>query len=186
MDVGVPLARWSLADLHREVLTRGLVATINGTTLWRWLEADAIRPWRHRSWVFPRDPQFAERAGPVLDLDARVWDGRPLGSHDYVISADEKTSIQARRRCHPPRPSRRGARCELSTNTSGKAPGRIWPRGTSTTRDSLAAARPGTASPPSTDWSNRSWRRNPIARPRRSRELTRFCSPKVTQSRNTI
>lgn len=104
MDAGVPLARWSLADLHREVLARGLVATISGTTLWRWLDADAIRPWRHRSWVFPRDPQFAERAGPVLDLYARRWEGRPLGSHDYVISADEKTSIQARHRCHPSTP----------------------------------------------------------------------------------
>ena len=70
MDAGVPLARWSLPELHREVLARGLVATISGTTLWRWLDADAIRPWRHRSWVFPRDPQFAERAGPVLDLYA--------------------------------------------------------------------------------------------------------------------
>jgi hypothetical protein len=100
MDAGLPLARWSLTDLHREVLARGLVATISGTTLWRWLDADAIRPWRYRSGVFPRDPQFAERAGPVLDLYARHWANRPLGPRDYVISADEKTSIQARHRCH--------------------------------------------------------------------------------------
>jgi hypothetical protein len=109
MDAGVPLARWSLTELHREVLARGLVATISGTTLWRWLDADAIRPWRHRSWVFPRDPQFAERAEPVLDLYARYWEGRRLGPHDYVVSADEKTSIQARHRCHrstPVAPSR--------------------------------------------------------------------------------
>ena len=46
MDAGVPLARWSLPDLRREVPTRGLVATISGPTLWRWLDADAIRPWR--------------------------------------------------------------------------------------------------------------------------------------------
>jgi hypothetical protein len=100
MDGGVPLARWSLSELRREVLARGLVATIGGTTLWRWLAADAIRPWRHRSWVFPRDPQFAERAEPVLDLYAGRWEGRRLGPHDYVLSADEKTSIQARHRCH--------------------------------------------------------------------------------------
>lgn len=59
MAVGVPLARWSMPDLRREVVARGLVATISGTTLWRWLDADAIRPWRHRTWVFPRDPEFA-------------------------------------------------------------------------------------------------------------------------------
>lgn len=104
MDAGVPVARWSLPDLRREVLARGVVATVSGTTLWRWLDADAIRPWRHRSWLFPRDPRFAERAGPILDLYHRRWEGRPLGSHDYVISADEKTSIQARERRHASAP----------------------------------------------------------------------------------
>ena len=24
----------------------------------RWLADDAIRPWQHRSWIFPRDPRF--------------------------------------------------------------------------------------------------------------------------------
>jgi hypothetical protein len=103
-DTGVPVARWSLPDLRREVLTRGLVATVSGTTLWRWLDADAIRPWRHRSWLFPRDPRFADRAGPILDLYQRRWMGRPLGPDDYVISADEKTSIQARERRHASAP----------------------------------------------------------------------------------
>jgi hypothetical protein len=104
MDAGVPVARWSLPDLRREVLARGLVASVSGTTLWRWLDADAIRPWRHRSWLFPRDPRFAERAGLILDLYQRHWENQPLGPHDYVISADEKTSIQARERCHAPAP----------------------------------------------------------------------------------
>jgi transposase len=114
MDAGVPVARWSLADLRREVLARGLVAMVSGTTLWRWLDADAIRPWRHRSWLFPRDPRFADRAGPILDLYHRRWADRPLGPHDYVISADEKTSIQARARRHPSLPvaARRALRVE--------------------------------------------------------------------------
>ena len=73
------MARWSLPDLRREVLARGLVATVSGTTLWRWLDADAIRPWRHRSWLFPRDPRFAERAGPILDLYQRRWEDRRWG-----------------------------------------------------------------------------------------------------------
>src|SRR5437867_5451045 len=108
MDAGVPLARWSLPDLRREVLTRGIVATVSGTTLWRWLDADAIRPWRHRSWLFPRDPRFAECANPILDLYERRWNGHPLGPRDYVISADEKTSIQARQRRHAPAPAAAG------------------------------------------------------------------------------
>ena len=101
---GVPLARWSLRELQREVVTRGVVATISGTTVWRWLAADAIRPWRHRSWLFPRDPDFAVKAGPILDLYAGVWQGEPLAADDCVLSADEKTSIQARRRRHAPVP----------------------------------------------------------------------------------
>jgi hypothetical protein len=49
-------------------MERGLVASISGTTVWRWLSEDAIRPFYHRSWIFPRDPDFAEKAGRVLDL----------------------------------------------------------------------------------------------------------------------
>jgi hypothetical protein len=56
----------------------------------------------------PRDPDFAAKAGRVLDLYARVFDGEALTSDDYVISADEKTSIQARCRCHPTLPPAAG------------------------------------------------------------------------------
>ena len=101
---GVPLAHWSRAELQRAVLAQGLVAEISGTTIWRWLTADAIQPWRVRSWLFPRDPAFAVKAGRVLDLYERRWEGVPLGPTEYVLSADEKTSIQARVRCHPTLP----------------------------------------------------------------------------------
>lgn len=60
-----------------------------------------LKPWQHRSWISVRDPHFAVKAARVLDLYARVREGGPLGSNDYVICADEKTSIQARCRCHP-------------------------------------------------------------------------------------
>ena len=104
----LPLSRWSTSDLVREVCQTGLVASISGSTLWRWLHQDAIRPWYHRSWIFPRDPNFAEKAGRLLDLYARSWEGKPLKSDEFVISADEKTSIQARRRKHPTQPCRPG------------------------------------------------------------------------------
>ena len=98
---GRPLSRWSTSDLVQEVQQSGLVASVSGSTLWRWLHEDAIRPWYHRSWVFPRDPDFATKAGRVLDLYTRQWQERPLKDDEFVISADEKTSIQARRRKHP-------------------------------------------------------------------------------------
>jgi len=102
---GVPLARWHCPDLARAAVQQGIVASVSGTTIWRWLSADAIKPWRVRSWIFPRDPAFAAKAGRVLDLYARTFDGRPLGPDDYVLSADEKTSIQARIRRHPSLPA---------------------------------------------------------------------------------
>ena len=74
--------------------------TASASTIARWLAADALKPWRHQSWISVRDPQFAAKAARVLELYAGIWDGQSLGSNDYVICADEKTSIQARRRCH--------------------------------------------------------------------------------------
>src|SRR5712692_5629816 len=106
--LGLPLSRLHVPDIRSEALARGLVASISGTTIWRWLAEDALRPWAYRSWIFPRDPEFATKAGRVLDLYARVWEGEPLGADDFVICADEKTSIQARRRCYPTAPPRPG------------------------------------------------------------------------------
>jgi transposase len=101
---GVPLGRWSLAELRTEVLATGLVDDVSTTTLWRWLDEDPIKPWQHRSWIFPRDPDFTAKAGLVLDLYQRLFDDQTLGDDEYVVSADEKTSIQARCRCHPTLP----------------------------------------------------------------------------------
>jgi hypothetical protein len=106
--LGVPLSRLSTADIVREAQRAGLVATISATTVWRWLHEDAIRPWQHRTWIFPRDPAFAVKAGRILDLYARQWAGQPLTAAEFVICADEKTSIQARLRRHPTAPPRPG------------------------------------------------------------------------------
>ncbi len=96
--------------MAREAVERGIVAEISGATVWRWLSEDAIRPFYHRSWIFPRDPDFAHKAGKVLDLyEGRRWEGEPLEAREYVICADEKTSIQARSRCHRTLPVTTGA-----------------------------------------------------------------------------
>jgi hypothetical protein len=68
---GLPLSRFSIADIRQEVLAHGLVAVISGATIWRGLSQDAIRPWRYRSWIFPRDPLFLEKAAPILDRPVR-------------------------------------------------------------------------------------------------------------------
>lgn len=100
----VPLSVWSAPELAREAITAGIVDEVSASTVRRWLAEDAIKPWQHQSWIFIRDPDFRVKARRVLDLYARVWDGVPLGPDEYVISSDEKTSIQARCRCHPTLP----------------------------------------------------------------------------------
>ena len=97
-----PLSRWSHAELAKQAIERGIVCSISGTTVWRYLAEDAIRPWAWRSWIFPRDPNFAEKAGRVLDLYERRWDGKLLHPGDYVISADEKSQLQALLGRHKP------------------------------------------------------------------------------------
>jgi transposase len=92
-DLGVPLSRFSRAELRRLVIER-VVCEASASTIARWLSEDAIRPWQHRSWIFPRDPRFLERAGPVLDLYQRRWQGELLHPGDLVICADETAPTQ--------------------------------------------------------------------------------------------
>lgn len=114
--LGLPLSRFSRAELRRHVVAAGIVAEISGVTIWRWLRDDAIRPWTHRSWIFPRDPAFAAKAGPVLDLYHRHWHGRPLGPRDFVLSADEKTQIQLTTPRHPITPPAAGQPMRVSSD----------------------------------------------------------------------
>ena len=100
-QTGLPLSRLSTADLRRAAIDRGIVANIGQTTIWRWLSEDAIKPWTHRSWVFPRDPDFEAKAAPILDLYQGRWRRKPFSGNEFVISADEKPRIQCRLRTYP-------------------------------------------------------------------------------------
>ncbi|MFJ1732283.1 IS630 family transposase [Streptomyces sp. NPDC088254] len=100
-ETSVPLSRWSCPELAAELTARGITDAISASTVRRWLREDALKPWQYRSWIFIRDPDFRLKAARIMDLYARTFDGVPLGTEEYVISADEKTSIQARCRCHP-------------------------------------------------------------------------------------
>ncbi len=140
---GVPLSRFSRAELHRFVVERA-VSEASASTIGRWLSEDAIKPWQHRSWIFPKDPDFLRKAGPVLDLYEGRWEGKLLEPGDMVICADAKPSIQARRRIHQSEPpgaghgqlveheyERMGALCYLDAwdVRRGKVIGRSEPKG---------------------------------------------------------
>lgn len=82
-------------------MARGLTGSLNNSTVQRWLAQDVLRPWQHHSWIFPRDPHFETNAARVLDLYQGMWEGRALGPDEFVLSADEKTTLQPRIRAHP-------------------------------------------------------------------------------------
>lgn len=98
---GLPLSRFSLSEILGEIQRAGVHPVPSRSALWSILRESGIRPWFHRSWVFRRDPRFAERAGPILDLYEGRWNGEPLGPEDHVLCADEKTGIQVLSRPHP-------------------------------------------------------------------------------------
>lgn len=97
------LAHWSYAELAQQMIALGQVTHIAPSTVWRWLTADKIKPWRYHSWQHIVEPAtFLVRARPVLQLYAQAQD--LLAQGFWVVCVDEKTSIQARQREQPPRP----------------------------------------------------------------------------------
>jgi hypothetical protein len=115
-----PLSRQSRAEVTARAQT-AVGKRLSRSTVWRMLATDAIKPWRDQYWLFPRDPLLAERAGPILDLYAGTWQGKLLGPTDHLLSADEKTRMQARIRCHPALPPApgRSARIEHEDERGG-------------------------------------------------------------------
>ena len=101
---GVPLSRWSCAELARELVVRAVVAAISAATVWRVLHRDAIRPWFHRSWIFPRAPTSRPKRRWRWICTPGCSKASRWATSEFVICADEKTSIQARCRCHPSLP----------------------------------------------------------------------------------
>jgi hypothetical protein len=62
-----PVSRLYVPDIRAELMERGIVESISAGTIWRWLEEDALRPRRHRMWIFPRDPQLVDRLSQYED-----------------------------------------------------------------------------------------------------------------------
>ena len=103
----VPLSRWSRAELARRVAQDPALPGISASTVGRWLKAERIRPWRYHAWQHIHEPvAFLQRAQPVLE--AYVQAQALLRAGTWLVSLDEKTSIQAREGEQPPRPARPG------------------------------------------------------------------------------
>ncbi|HUD39239.1 MAG TPA: helix-turn-helix domain-containing protein [Streptosporangiaceae bacterium] len=129
-ETGAPLSRWSCQDLAARAVSRGITAAIG--------HGDAPDPGRRRHQALaipvlavPRDPDFAAKAGRVLGLYSRVWDDKPFGDHEYVISSDEKTPSRPAAAAASPSRRESPAPC-AATATTAAAPWPTWPPTTST------------------------------------------------------
>jgi hypothetical protein len=69
-EEGVPLPRWSNAEIARRLETLGLVLQIAASTVGRWLVAERLRPRRCHTWQHILDPEaFLERGLCNSSLD---------------------------------------------------------------------------------------------------------------------
>jgi transposase len=105
-DLGVSLSQWDCVELARKLVADGVVKGISPQTVRRILSAHQLKPWRRHYWLSPtvaRDAAFAAQVAQIVDLYTR-----PLAPWEIVLCADEKTSIQARRRLSPTLPAQPG------------------------------------------------------------------------------
>jgi len=105
----LPLSRHFASSIREVVNGEGIGMSLRSVQ--RVLAENVLKPWRYRSWIHPRDPEFKSKAERVLGLYEGVYEGSPLEPGDMIVSADEKTSIQCRRReVTPPAPGEPGHR----------------------------------------------------------------------------
>ena len=106
-EKGVTLSRWSLAEIIKCMLVVQISTAISTSTLWRWMKADKLKPWRFHNWQHILDRQkFLERARPVLEVYEKA--AQLLQEGIWAVCVDEKTSIQARKLDQEPVPAKSG------------------------------------------------------------------------------
>jgi len=98
-EYGKPWRRWSGEKLAQVAVEQQIVTRISPGTIRTWLRQDKIKPWRYHAWQHSTDPQFVEKAAPVLDLYQHAQALAEQG--EAAVCSDEKTSMQARQRGSP-------------------------------------------------------------------------------------
>lgn len=104
---GHPITHWSMTDLSRAVVQKGIVDSICSATIWRLLDQTAIKPHRWHYWLNSPDPDFDIKMQDVVGLYLKALAMYLEG--EIVLSVDEKTSIQALQRKHPMIPGKAGS-----------------------------------------------------------------------------
>jgi transposase len=104
---GRSLSQWDCTELARQLVAEEVVSSISAQSVRRILDSHRLKPWRHHLWLSPKAPRDEAFAAAVLNLSDLY--SRPLGAHEMVLCADEKTSLQPRTRkakTLPPEPGK--------------------------------------------------------------------------------
>jgi transposase len=106
-EQGHPITQWSMTDLGRAAVDKGIVPSISPATIWRLLDQAALKPHRWHYWLNSTDPQFDAKMQEIVGLYLQALEMYQRG--EILLSVDEKTSIQALERKHPTIQGRAGS-----------------------------------------------------------------------------
>ena len=130
-DVGKPWQRWSGEKLAQVAVEQQIVADSPGT-IRRWLREDKIKPWRYHSWQHSTDPQFVEKAAPVLDLYTRAGLAEPGRSGPSVLMKRPRFKPVSASLPRKPQPRAMPCRWPIAINGWARCNSSVpwsWPRG---------------------------------------------------------
>lgn len=116
---GRSLDKWDCNEIAMELIRSQVVENISVETVRRILASNKLKPWKHRMWLSekkPRDQEFCDR---VKDVAKQYF--RDLNEWECVLSVDENTSIQARKRIADLLPAKKGKQvyCEHEYKRGG-------------------------------------------------------------------
>lgn len=110
-DNDVPVSHWSTSDLARTVVERKIVPSISARQVGRFLSEAALKPHRSRYWLTSPDKlaspeEYQANVERICDTyaEANAFEAQNV----HVVSADEKTGIQALERKHATKPMKPG------------------------------------------------------------------------------
>jgi len=101
---GHPITHWSISDLARAAIQKGIVDSIGSSTIWRLLDQAVIKPYRWHYWLNSNDPDFQVKMLDIVNLYLQAFELLKIG--EIILCVDEKTSIQALQRKYPHKPVR--------------------------------------------------------------------------------
>ena len=97
-----PYSRWNLDLLAKHLLDTKVVSSISIETLSHWFRRADLKPHKVRGWLNSPDPEFKAKRDQIIE----IYRNPPKDA--WILSVDEKTTIQALERVRPDQPMKKG------------------------------------------------------------------------------